>query len=60
VPDGTPHFRRNVHAGIVVVVELVEVVVVVPKMVELVEVEVNVVELVVAGCAGRRDLDHPA
>jgi hypothetical protein len=30
VPDGTPHFRRNVHAGIVVVVvDVVDVVVVV-------------------------------
>ena len=36
VPDGTPHFRRNVHAGIVVVVEPVVIVLVV----ELVVVEV--------------------
>jgi hypothetical protein len=39
VPDGTPHFRRNVHGGIVVVV--------VPKMVVVVEVEVVVVVWIV-------------
>jgi hypothetical protein len=47
VPDGTPHFRRNVHGGIVVVV-VGEVVVVVPKMVVVVVPKlVVVVELVV-------------
>jgi hypothetical protein len=54
VPDGTPHFRRNVHAGIVVVVVpkvdvvvLVVVVVDVAVVVVVVEVVGVVVEVVV-------------
>jgi hypothetical protein len=57
VPDGTPHFRRNVHAGIVVVVvvELGVVVVVVLMVLMVLEVVVLVLEVVVAQGFGVQD-----